>query len=1528
MKGKTTYIAINLLLCATLTSIEAAEIKTKPTTSYGVNGSIPYLKFSSLSELISNLNSSAELTFQKCLNAPTYSCTRNTITSATPVGSVTINNEPLTYQLSRTAFTQTKNSAGSISTGTAPAGGLGANVHLDCPKPFSGTQTGYPSDTRTAECSLVEKSSCSATANPIQIADGMKFFREEDYRSADGLLDIQRIYRDQYSGWAIDPPDRLIVLAPSSSISSATVFGARGIQPYNSVSVFNRYALDPDNPTSTEAYANIGRPEWVNTSTERTVYLWQGRNRYRFTGNDNTLKGDGPIGLRTILRSVDASAHGGASWKLIDGQGNISLFQPDGRLLRYSPAAGGGIDYEYGPYGLSKKTDHLGRSIVYAYDSQGRLISATPPDGKVITYEYGNDPKQATYWQITKVAWQDGSSVSYLYNEPGMTGTGSTSPILVTGKLDANGQRIGTYKYSSDLVVSSELAGGVDKRIVQVLGNYSSVKTSQDVQYNHYFSKTLADGTQLATSVAQPAGSGCPASSNVIDYDDKGLKRYQADFNGNKTLYGWDSSRALETVRVEGINLNDSTDYRPDGKVLPAGARKFSTRWHSIHRKPIQQFAPRLQTTYLYNGDSDPLAGNQPIQCAPSELPTLCRVTEQVTQDITGAQGFTAQPDTSTPARVTRYTYNARGQLLTLTQPGSSTADYSLAYYESTGANYTQGDLASITNALGQATTYSRYNRNGQPLLITDANGVETLLTYDVRGRVLSQSTAGATTQQHYDSNGLRSATDLPNGARLNYQYDAAQRLIAISNNLGDRIEYSLDSEGNRLGEKRFNASGTLTYSLSQAFDALSRLKQITDANGNIRDLRYDPNGNLTGTTNPRRYASADTYDAFDRPNKNTDALQGQTQLSYDTQGNLTQVIDPRSVTTRYEYDGLGNQTKLISPDSGTSTFEYDAAGNVTKQTDARGVVVTFSYDALNRLIARHYPATPALDATYSYDATANGNFGIGRLTAIQDGSGTLAYRYDARGNLIEQARSLSVNGQTLADTLTFQYDAADQLVGIGYPSAVQVGYPRNAGGQVSNVTLALDGGNASNLASGMSYLPFGPLQQLTWANGIQMSRTYDQDYQLTRQDVGPWRNDYQRDANGNITELANNLWGTLTFGYDALDRLTSENATGKQGSYSYDAVGNRTQRQVTENGATATTTYQYASNSNRLTAIDGQAVTADAAGNLTQDRASRLLGYDAQNRLANVKINGQQVAEYRYNSLGQRVAKLTSQGFTTYLYGPDGQLLAETDYNSAGTQQRSQTYLWLDNMPLASVEKQGSGVPRVLYLHSDHLNTPRLATSATQQIVWQWQSDAFGNGAPDQDPQGSGHQNVLNLRFPGQYFDFETGLRYNYFRDYDPETGRYVESDPIGLYGGLNTYGYVMGNPLNLIDPIGEAALEIPVPDIILDLPDWVTIPGGRALGMVGAILSLSGDTAQTRDRTIPQPEKPKKGVTCICRASSNGLQEGNCPDDEFAFGKATAPTKTEARAEAERIARKNLGKQAKHTQCKCTDNKGNPVY
>jgi RHS repeat-associated protein len=109
-----------------------------------------------------------------------------------------------------------------------------------------------------------------------------------------------------------------------------------------------------------------------------------------------------------------------------------------------------------------------------------------------------------------------------------------------------------------------------------------------------------------------------------------------------------------------------------------------------------------------------------------------------------------------------------------------------------------------------------------------------------------------------------------------------------------------------------------------------------------------------------------------------------------------------------------------------------------------------------------------------------------------------------------------------------------------------------------------------------------------------------------------------------------------------------------------------------------------------------------------------------------------------------------------------------------------------------------------IYYVHNDHLGTPQILTDDNQQVVWKANYKPFGEAVVDEDPDGDGELVEFNIRLPGQYYDKETGLHYNYYRDYDPTLGRYIQSDPIGLAGGLNTYGYVGGNPIRYTDPLG----------------------------------------------------------------------------------------------------------------------------
>jgi len=129
--------------------------------------------------------------------------------------------------------------------------------------------------------------------------------------------------------------------------------------------------------------------------------------------------------------------------------------------------------------------------------------------------------------------------------------------------------------------------------------------------------------------------------------------------------------------------------------------------------------------------------------------------------------------------------------------------------------------------------------------------------------------------------------------------------------------------------------------------------------------------------------------------------------------------------------------------------------------------------------------------------------------------------------------------------------------------------------------------------------------------------------------------------------------------------------------------------------------------------------------------------------------------------------------------------------------------YVWADGVPVAQINLTAQG-DKLTYLHTDHLNTPRVGTDANGAVVWRWEDEAFGATLPNEDPDGDSMTTTVNLRFPGQYYDAETGLHYNWNRYYDPALGRYVTSDPIGIQGGLNTYLYANANPARFVDPLG----------------------------------------------------------------------------------------------------------------------------
>jgi RHS repeat-associated protein len=295
---------------------------------------------------------------------------------------------------------------------------------------------------------------------------------------------------------------------------------------------------------------------------------------------------------------------------------------------------------------------------------------------------------------------------------------------------------------------------------------------------------------------------------------------------------------------------------------------------------------------------------------------------------------------------------------------------------------------------------------------------------------------------------------------------------------------------------------------------------------------------------------------------------------------------------------------------------------------------------------------------------------------------------------------------------------------------------------------------------------------------------------------------------------------------------------------YSLDASGNRSGQ--TAGGAGYTHT--VSATSNRLTAVQtagtsgvvNNTITYDAAGN-TLSNGRTTAAYSDRGRMRSLTVpNGASTAtvSYLYNALEQRTRKsgvtaVVPTGAAYYVYDEQGQLLGE--YNASGVP--IYEVVWLNDLPVGVIKqtRTGSGTTlnvatRLDYVYADHLNAPRViargSPSTDHRIVWRWDStEPFGLSPANENPNGAGAYS-FNLRFPGQVFDRESALHYNWHRDFSPWEGRYTQSDPIGLAGGINTYAYVEGNPLSYVDPEGLQSLTA----------------GGLVRGAVGGGLRGSG--------------------------------------------------------------------------------------
>lgn len=1059
----------------------------------------------------------------------------------------------------------------------------------------------------------------------------------------------------------------------------------------------------------------------------------------------------------------------GSNWLVTDDNDTVETYDSLGKLISVVKRNGYQQTLTYDATGLlTSVTDTYGRQLTFTH-SGIRLATMTDPDGHVYAYSYGktlsllpqaNLLTSVSYPDDTPSDTTDNPTITYLYEN-------TAHPFALTGILDENGERYATYAYNGDgRAILSEHANGADHTEIVFHPDFTRTVTGPTGQQEIYHF-ALIQGSYKVTQIDRLASASVPAATFLKTYDAFGFVASTTDWNGNVINFV-NNARGLQISRTEAAGTPQ--------------VRTITTTWHPTFRLPTQIQEPGKTTDFTYDANGFLLTRTE--------------------TDTTGGP-MNGQTRTWT------FTYTPTGLVATVDGPRTNVTDVTTNTYT------TQGYLKTVTNALGHVTDITSHNSRGLPLVMKDANNVETHLAYHPRGLLRSttvkSSQGDATTTLDYDLAGQLIRITRPDGSVLNYEYDAAHRVAAVSNNLGERIEYALDAAGNRTTETVKSATSTIVRTQSRTFDTLSRLLAQIGASTQTTTYAYDANGNTISITDPLTHATTQAFDSLNRLIKVTDAKSGEADYTYDGQDNLTTVEDQRNLTTTYAYNGFGDVLQMASPDTGTTTYQVDAAGNRTQQTDARGIVTTYSYDALNRVISMQFPGNPAENVTYTYDAIVGGNKGIGRLTGIADESGTTTLVHDDRGNVITETRQIG----TQSYSTQYVYDLANNLAQITYPSGRVVTYQRDALGRVTNVTTQASAGAAPTvLASAITYQPFGPIASLTYGNGLVLTLSYDQDYRLTEirtadgatvvQDL-----DYTYDAADNITAIADVLNATRnqTFTYDELHRLIG--ATGVYGTtnYTYDPVGNRLTRAL----GGATETYAYAGSSNRLLSVTSSAGTRPfgytANGQITSDArpAGDVFGllYNHANRLSQLTKNSLPDMDYRYNALGQRVLKDRLGAGTTdvhYHYDREGRLIAESDMQGNVARE----YIHLEGLPLAVIDAGSGGTPTLdLILDNTQPNVlttgawPSASTVPGYEGTDYLDHAAYGlpSGGETIDNTSPGFS-TTGIWTPSQAVSGAYGTDYSERAAADPEPATLIVDNTSADFTALGNWQTAAGNP------------------------------------------------------------------------------------------------------------------------------------
>lgn len=802
--------------------------------------------------------------------------------------------------------------------------------------------------------------------------------------------------------------------------------------------------------------------------------------------------------------------------------------------------------------------------------------------------------------------------------------------------------------------------------------------------------------------------------------------------------------------------------------------------------------------------------------------------------------------------------YNHAGRLVAETDPMGATTEY---LYD---------DELRLLRIIDPTQSRIRLQyKDGELARVIDQADNSWQREYNAQGLLISQTDPNnATTSYHYDRNGMITSIVDAVGRVSAYTWNAHAELTSITDPLGNKLHYIHDEWGRIVkvigqqpDQDYADAEQNATY---YTYTATGRINTITKGQ-DVTTIDYNAMGQMIRHTD--KYGRVTQYrydDGLAQPTQRIDAAGNMIRYEYDTERNLIALYNENNERYQFFYDANERLIKEIGFDGRIQEYSYNAAGQIIAHQDAGEVHTEFERDAKGRLLHKKSHALAAdtdmagQQVKYRYDV-------LDRLSEAANEHRYLAFAYDPLGNIVQETQiDLAEDGQQSRqkNILQHQYNVFGQRLRSELPDGNVIDYSYDDSLELSEVCF-----NGQPITT-IERDNLG--REVKRAQGqVETCTDYDPQGRLARQHAQHQENkaqlilrEYGYDEQDNLCAIKEGSEETRYL-YDTLNRI-QETQSDNPEFFAFDPAGNILA--VAENDEAVAGLVK----GNRLLMQADRKFLYDARGNLLKEsrgKAGKLhkaYTYNLHNQLIKVETHdASQQVSFKYDPLGRRISKTDTFGTTHFLWA-DNVLLQEQRNNL------KKTYIFEPGgyKPLALVQDD-----QVYHYHLDHLGTPRELTDAEGQLVWKARYKTYGNLALKEI------DNIENnLRFQGQYFDEETGLHYNRFRYYNPDTGQFINQDPIGLAGGLNAYQYV-DNPITWIDPLG----------LCKEYNPETMSPYGDNMTLGGVPLELNNDTKYQ----FVQPIQIFAGdyIQAMELGSVSGIPNNSMVHDIVAFRGTSSP-------------------------------------